>query len=153
MQTDFLDYHPEHGAFDVAIVMGQSFGYYDASTNRSALECLGKAVRTGGRIILDLWNSEFFHANQGERTLRTTRGTITETKCVRDDRLFVHLNYPDGGEEDFEWQLFTPPLMRQLAQSVGFKLLASCSNFDQNRPPDPTNPRIQFVLERPIGKL
>ncbi|HEY4285179.1 MAG TPA: class I SAM-dependent methyltransferase, partial [Chthoniobacterales bacterium] len=144
VQTDFLDYQPEDHSFDLAIVMGQSFGYHDASTNRALLGRVVKAVRTGGRVILDLWNPDFFAANQGDRDLPTKRGIVKETKRVLDERLFVHLNYPDGEEEDFEWQLFTPPQLRQLAQSVGFDLLVSCSSFDQTQSPDRINPRVQF---------
>lgn len=146
--VDIREYQPESGAFDAAIVMGQSFGHFDAATNRDILLKLATGIRKGGRVILDLWNPEFFAAYQGERDLETSRGIVRERKHVDGDRLFVQVDYPDGPHEEFEWQLFTPAQMKQLADSVGLVLLVSCADFDMATVPSPTNPRIQFLLER-----
>ncbi|HEV2046319.1 MAG TPA: class I SAM-dependent methyltransferase [Chthoniobacterales bacterium] len=146
--ADIREYRPEPGAFDVAIVMSQSFGYFDEKTNRSVLGRLAASVREGGRIILDLWNQEFFAAHQGKRELETPGGVVRESKRLNGDRLFVDLEYPDGGREQFEWQLFSPAQMTELAQSVGLGLLLSCTDFDMTTPPSPAKPRIQFLLER-----
>lgn len=145
--ADIRDYLPEAGAFDAAIVMGQSFGHFDPGTNRDILRRLATGVRKHGRVIFDLWNPEFFKAHQGQRELETSRGVVRENKRVDDDRLFVRLAYPDGAREQFEWQMFTPQQMEQLAKSVGLTLLVSCSDFDITIVPSPANPRIQFLLE------
>jgi SAM-dependent methyltransferase len=148
--VDIRDYQPEPGAFDALIVMGQSFGYFDAATNRDVLRRLASGIRKHGRIILDLWNPEFFVAHQGERDLQTSRGIVRERKRVNDGRLFVQLEYPDRSHEQFEWQLFTPAQMKELADSVGLVLLISCTDFNMMTLPSPTNPRIQFLLERAV---
>lgn len=148
LQADIRDYRPESGGFDVAIVMAQSFGHFDATTNRDVLGGLAVSVREGGRVMLDLWNRNFFAAHQGERELKTPGGVVRESKRVDADRLFVHLDYPDGGHERFEWQLFSPAQMIPLAQSVGLELLFCCTDFDAKSPPSPVNPRIQFLFER-----
>jgi|SRR6266550_5997815 len=96
VHADIRDYQPEPGAFDVAIVMGQSFGHFDPATNRDGLGRLTTSVRGGGRVVLDLWNQEFFAAHQGERELKTPCGVVRENKRVVGDRLLVHLDYPDG---------------------------------------------------------
>jgi len=144
---DIREYAPELGAFDAAIVMGQSFGHFDAGTNRDILRRLAHGVRKRGRVILDLWNPEFFKAHQGERALMVSKGVVRENKRVTDDRLIVSLDYPEGAREQFEWQLFTPGQMEQLASSVGLGLLVSCTDFDLTTLPSPANPRIQFLLE------
>jgi SAM-dependent methyltransferase len=144
---DIREYAPEPGAFDAAIVMGQSFGHFDAGTNRDILRRLVHGIQKGGRVILDLWNPEFFKAHQGERTLMVSKGVVRENKRVTDDRLIVSLDYPEGAREQFEWQLFTPEQMEQLASSVGLGLLVSCTDFDLTTLPSPANPRIQFLLE------
>ena len=95
----------------------------------------------GGRVILDLWNQEFFAAHQGERDLDTSRGRVRQTKRLKGDRLFVQLDYPDGAQEEFEWQLFTPTKMNALAQSVGLNLLFACTDCDPKIAPSPANPR------------
>jgi SAM-dependent methyltransferase len=146
--ADIRDYQPETGAFDALIVMGQSFGHFDAATNRDVLGRLASGIRNRGRIILDLWNPEFFAAHEGERDLNTSRGIVRERKHVDGDRLIVQLDYPDGSHEEFEWQLFESAQMKRLAMSLGLVLLISCSDFDMTNLPSPTNPRIQFLLER-----
>jgi len=109
---------------------------------------LAVAVREGGRVILDLWSPEFFAANQGERELKQPCGVVRERKHIEDDRLFVHLDYPDAGQEKFEWQLFSPEQMSAMAESVGLTQLVACTDFHETTPPSPTNPRIQFLFER-----
>jgi SAM-dependent methyltransferase len=148
IQADVRDYQPGIGAYDLAIVMAQSFGYFDAATNRDVLRRLASSVRGGGRVVLDLWSSEFFATHQEERNFELPDGIVREEKHVEDGRFFVHVDYPDGGHDDFEWQLFTPSEMISLADSVGLVLIVSCTDFDMAVEPCPTQPRIQFVLER-----
>jgi SAM-dependent methyltransferase len=149
IHKDVRDYQPASSEYDLAIVMSQSFGYFDAATNLEILRGLGTGVREGGRVILDLWNPEFFVTHQGERDFELPDGFVREGKRVEDGRLFVHLDYPDGGHDDFEWQLFSPTEMNALADSVGLSLIASCTDFDIAVEPSPSKPRIQFLLERP----
>ena len=146
--AEIREYHPPLDAFDAAIVMGQSFGHFDPATNRDVLLRLGRGIRKGGRIILDLWNPEFFAAHQGERELTSSRGTVRENKRIEDDRLLVELIYPDGTQERFEWQLFTPKQMDRFAKAAGSTVILACSGFDPKNLPPSSNPRIQFVLQR-----
>jgi SAM-dependent methyltransferase len=148
VHADVRDYQPESGSFDAAIVMAQSFGHFDATTNRDVLRRLAASVREGGRVLLDLWNPEFFGAHQGEREFELPGGVVRESKHLERDRLFVRLDYPDGSQEHFEWQLFSPEQMFVLAQSAGLKLLLSCTDFDPASSPSADKPRIQFLLER-----
>jgi len=62
--------------------------------------------------------------------------------------LFVYLDYPVGGEDNFEWQLFSPAQMISMAESVGLRQLLACTDFDEATPPSLSNPRIQFLFER-----
>jgi SAM-dependent methyltransferase len=146
--ADIRDYQLGPESLDAVIVMGQSFGHFDEATNLDILRRLADGVRKRGRIILDLWDPEFFKVHQEARDLNTSRGVVRESKRVEDDRLFVELQYPDGTEEKFEWQLFKPPEMERFAEPLGLVLSISCSNFDKMKTPSSTEPRIQFVLER-----
>ena len=148
IQTDVRDYRSEAAAYDLVIVMSQSFGYFDAAGNRDLLQRLTNGIRGGGRIILDLWSPEFFVAHQGQRDLQVPAGVVHETKRVEGNRLFVRLGYPSGGQDDFEWQLFTSSEMRTLAESVGLHLTIACTDFAAATSPSPENPRIQFVLQK-----
>jgi SAM-dependent methyltransferase len=153
VQADLREYQPESGAFDAVIVMSQSFGYFDATTNRKVLERLAAALRREGRIILDLWNPDFFEARQAARDLESPAGIVREEKRVADGRLLVHLAYPGGGQDDFQWQLFTPGEMKLLANSVGLTLITSCTSFDVEAGPSSDKPRIHLVLRRSTGYL
>jgi SAM-dependent methyltransferase len=148
IETDVRDYQPAPSAYDLAMIMSQSFGYFDSVTNRDLLARLADSVRKGGRVVLDLWNRGFFEAHQGVRDLEMPAGVVRETKKVNDGRLFVDLTYPDDVEEQFEWQLFTVAELRALAESVGLRLIVACTNFKPSTAPEADNPRIQFVLER-----
>jgi SAM-dependent methyltransferase len=147
-KADIREYRPEPGSFDVAMVMSQSFGYFDETTNRKVLGLLTDGVRKGGRVILDLWSAEFFVAHQGRYEFETPGGVVRETKRVEGGRLFVHLDYPDGAEDNFEWQLFSPAQMISMAESVGLRRLFVCTAFDETTPPSPTSPRVQFLFAR-----
>lgn len=148
IQADVRDYQPDLCAHDLAIVMSQSFGYFDTATNRDLLGRIARGLRASGRVILDLWNPEFFTSHQGERNFELPNGVVHERKNVENGRLFVQLEYPDGGRDDFEWQLFTPPEISSLANSTGLALVVSCTDFNVKVEPSPDKPRIQFVLER-----
>ncbi|MBV9617877.1 MAG: class I SAM-dependent methyltransferase [Verrucomicrobia bacterium] len=145
--ADVLDYESGAARFDAVIVMGQSFGHFDTRTNRDVLARLARTLRKDGRIILDLWNREFFLTHQGGRELKTPRGIVWEDKRVDGDRLFVKLNYPDRAEERFEWQLFNSSQMSEVAKSVGLFVLLACTNFKKEDVPSPSDSRIQVVLE------
>jgi len=55
------------GTFDVVICMWQSFGYHDAATNAAVLRQMATHLRPGGRLVLDLYNSNFFESRQSAR--------------------------------------------------------------------------------------
>lgn len=148
MQADIRINALQAATFDAAIVMAQSFGHFDSETNRDVLARLASTVRPGGRVILDLWNPDFFLAHQDVRNLQTRAGVVRETKHVGGQRLYVGLEYPDGAKEQFEWELFTESTMNAFAQSVGLLARACCTAFNLAMSPAVTNPRIQFLLER-----
>ena len=82
VNADVRNYSPAIGQFDLAMVMSQSFGYFDAATNFTSLNHFASALRHGGRIILDLWNREFFNARPGEWELNTAAGIVQEQKHI-----------------------------------------------------------------------
>ena len=146
IQADLRGYQLE--VYDVIIVMGQSFGHFDDTTNRTILGQLSEGLRLGGRLILDLWHPDFFVSHQGERDFELPDGIVRETKRVQDGRLFVHLVYPNGTQEDFEWQLFERADIEEAADLLGLNLVACCTGFDCSTQVPVLNPRIQFVMER-----
>jgi SAM-dependent methyltransferase len=148
IQADLRNYQPEETAHDVIIIMGQSFGHFEAATNRAVLKRLASGVRKHGRMVLDVWNPDFFESHQRERDFRLPDGIVHERKHVQGGRLFVQLTYPGGESEHFEWQLFTREHMEAMASSLSLTLVACCTDFGYLAEPCASQPRIQFVLER-----
>lgn len=148
LKTDLRDYMPPPSAFDAVIILSQSFGYFDEITNLGILSRLGAALRPGGRMILDLWNPEFFRTRQGEHRFESAAGTVRETKRMTGDRLFTRLDYPDGGHDAFEFQTFSPEEMTAFGSKAGLKLIEACTDFRLGVAPSSDKPKVQYVLER-----
>lgn len=134
--------------FDLVVILGQSFGYFDSSANMALLVRLAGSLRAGGCLLLDLWNPDFFESRQGVRELVMGAGRVMETKSMTEDRLFVKLDYPDGTGDFFEWQVFSETSMAAFARRAGLELRMSFSDFDPALRPDPDKPKIQFLLKR-----
>ena len=139
---------PEPASFDAAVIMSQSFGLFESAANLALLITIGRGLRANGRIVLDLWNPEFFAAHQDEREFQTSCGPVRESKRMVDDRLLVELTYSNGVHERFEWQTFMPVAMGSFAAEAGFDLVNACTDFELSTPPSSSKPRIQFLLQR-----
>ena len=151
VQADVRDFRPAPGAFDAAVVMSQSFGYFDPDTNRALLAQLGKGLRPGGRLVLDLWTPDFFQPRQGRRAFQLPAGTVQETTRLEGGRLFSRLDYPDGGCDEFDFQVFSVAELEEFIRPLGLRLLVACTGFDAAVPPSDAQPRMQCLCERPPG--
>jgi SAM-dependent methyltransferase len=138
------------GRIGAIICLWQSFGYFSSEENAWVLRHWADLARPGGCLVLDLYHRDFFEAHQGENLVEHSRGLVRETKVMRGDRLVVDLEYEMTGSTDrFEWQLFAPQELKQLALGCGWELHHSCSGFDRTAAADPRRPRVQYVLRRP----
>ncbi len=123
--------------FDAAINMWASFGYFDAGENERILAALGRRVRSGGRVVLDLHNRDFFDGRAGERELRDG---IVERSMLRGDRRRCEIHYGDGAVDVFDWQLYRPSELAALAAVHGLTaVLVEAS---------PDAPTMRLVFER-----
>jgi SAM-dependent methyltransferase len=137
------------GTFDAIICLWQSFGYFDAATNADILRQINQKLRQGGRLVLDIYHRGFFERNQDTRHFKREGRAISETKRMDGDRLTVTLDYgPDREPDRFEWQLFSPAAITDLARQHGFELLLACAGFDPTTPASAELARMQLVFER-----
>lgn len=149
VEADMRDLGELGEEFDAVICMWQSFGHFDAATNRSVLAEIAGRLRPGGRLVLDLYNRRFFEPRQGVRRIERNGIEIEERKEVRDGRLFVRLRYGDSGAVDrFEWQVFTTDEIVAVAAREGFAPRLTCREFDEARPASEDCPRMQLVFDR-----
>ena len=134
---------------DAVLCLWQSFGYFDEATNTAILQQISQQLSRQGRFVLDIYHRTFFEHHQGTRSFDFAGQQITETKTVQDGRLRVVLQYAGTEVTDrFDWQLYTPEDICDLAGAYDLRPIAQCSNYDNGQPLTPTTPRMQFVFEK-----
>jgi SAM-dependent methyltransferase len=149
IQGDMRDLDAVPGMFDAAVLLWQSFGYFDAATNTAVLRRIGRKLKPKGRLILDIYHRGFFERNQEVRRFERDGRAVVETKWMDGDRLTVRLDYEPGGTADtFEWQLYTPEEIQALGEACGFGCMAICSGFDEATAASADSPRMQIVFEK-----
>jgi SAM-dependent methyltransferase len=134
-------------SLDAAICMWQSFGHFDSAGNRSALVETHRVLRPGGVMVLDLYHREYYASATGCRTIERDGRRIQERRTMFGNRLHVSLRYehPDGGDE-FDWLLYTPAELEEVARSVGYHHVLTCTEFDEHTPASADRPRMQLVF-------
>ena len=135
--------------FDALTCLWQSFGYFDAQTNQRVMQSFADLLIASGRLILDVYNADFFRQHQGTRSFHKCGKLITETKWMEADRLHVTLEYADESVKDeFDWQVFTPDELQRLGETCGLRMLLSCSEFAEVFQPSAQRPRMQMIFEQ-----
>lgn len=147
LQKDMRRLEELPGQFEAVLSLWQSFGYFDEATNRDILRQISQKLRPKGRFILDIYQRGFFEAHQGSRQIEKEGLLITSTNRMDGNRLVAELDY-GGSRDTFEWQLYTPDEICQLAARFGLTCLLSCADYDEQKPVTGDNPRIQLVFER-----
>ena len=65
-------------------------------------------------------------------------------------RLTCTLSYDGRSGDVFEWRIYTPDEIEELAARLGFRCVVACAWFDEQIAPSADHARMQFVLERPF---
>jgi SAM-dependent methyltransferase len=133
------------GQFDGVLSLWQSFGYFDEATNRDVLRQMREKLRGDGRLILDIYHREFYERNQGTQRFERAGRIVSLTNVVSGGRLTATLDYGDGGDV-FEWQLFTPDEICELAAECGLGLVVMCTECDESKGVTPEKPRMNLVF-------
>jgi SAM-dependent methyltransferase len=136
------------GSFDAVLSLWQSFGYFDEETNRDVLRQMSEKLRPNGRLILDIYHRTYFEKQQGIRRLEREGVPITISQTMAGNRLTAVLHYGDGSGETFNWQLFTPAEICQLATEFGLRCRLACTEADEEKTATPDKPRVQYVFEQ-----
>jgi hypothetical protein len=141
--------HPP-SSLDAVLFLWQSFGFFSERANRDILRQIRTLLQPGGRLIMDLYQPSFFERHLGTRQYLVGDTMVTEKKTMRGGRLNVIISYDGKREPDvFDWRLYSPFEIIELAELYGFHLLHTCTNFEENTIPSQDHPRVQYVLEKP----
>lgn len=134
--------------FDAAVILWQSFGYFDSRTNDQVLADIACLLRPGGRLLFDLFHPEHFEHRQG-RVSETRDGRCAAiTNRLTGSRLSSTIEYVDGVEESMEWELFDPDELAARAATVGLIEIERCCWWEEGRLPSSSEQRYQLVLEK-----
>ena len=136
-------------SFDGALSLWASFGHFDTDTNQSILSGIGARLRTGGRILMDVYNRDGLTSLPARETIDRGGREITIERFLSGQRFRVTLTYADtGAREDFEWDTYSPSDLAALAVRCGFMVVCECAWFNEAVPPAAEHARMQVVLER-----
>lgn len=122
--------------FDAVLNMWASFGYFEAEENERVLASIARRLRPGGRLVLDLFNREFFEGRDGERELRPG---IVERSWLDGVRRRCEIDFGDGQVDVFDWQLYTAAELEALAARFTFRAVERSASADE--------PSMQLVLQ------
>lgn len=136
------------GPFDAAVMLWQSFGYFDPDTNDRVLGGIAALLRPKGRLLLDVYHPGFARAHVGTTTPSRTRDCRSIHNAVEGGRLTSTIVYADGSTERMDFELFEPENLARRASTRGFTVIEACSSWDASRSPTPDEQRYQLVLER-----
>lgn len=123
---------PVRGPFDAAINMFLSFGYFATDAeNQAMLDGIARALRPGGRLLVDFWNREHEIRSFQPTVVDKRDDGIIEIEDWTFDHLAGRLNwtntviFPDGRRESWEHSLraFTVAEVRQMLEAAGFRLV------------------------------
>lgn len=149
ISCDLRDLGPAGRGFDGVINLWQSFGMFDDAGDEAVLHAMARAVRPGGRVVVDIYDPDRFQPTDGVRERAHANGSIEERTSFRNHRLTVSLAYSWTRERDrFEWRLYRRPEITALAASVGLGLLEVGADFDDPAACAGGAPRAQYVFER-----
>jgi SAM-dependent methyltransferase len=124
---------PVRGPFDAAINMFLSFGYFATDEESQAmLDGVARALRRGGRLLIDFWNREIEIRNFQSTVLDRRDDDILEIEDWRFDHLAGRLSwtntviYPDGRREAWSQSIraFTVVEVKTMLERAGFALTA-----------------------------
>ena len=136
------------GIFDAAMLLWQSFGYFDQATNEDILIMVSEKLRPKGRFILDIYNRNYWEQNQGDSQFERNGTRIHTTSAMRGNRLSCHLRYDGGESETFDWQLYSLDEIVYLAEQCRLSCLLSCTESDEGKPVSDVNSQMQIVFEK-----
>jgi SAM-dependent methyltransferase len=152
IQLDQRDLAVLDETFDAAMILWQSFGYFDAAANDQVLADIAGRLRPGGRLLLDIYHPGFVRANAGTQTNVRAADCRSIANIVTDNRLVSTITYLDGSIETMDFELLEPGDLAVRAAACGFRVIEACSWWDSRRPPSPSDPRYQLVLEHTRGQ-
>ena len=140
IQADMRTYEPEQGGFDAVVNWFTSFGYFDDATDRGLLGRWRRALKEGGKLVIDHQNRQrlfaVLAAADGSAAILTERGddlmidrTTFDIDSARSntDRITVR----DGRVKRYHYSVRTFAFneLRDWLSEAGFSSVSAFGNY------------------------
>ncbi|MDD2773180.1 MAG: class I SAM-dependent methyltransferase [Elusimicrobiales bacterium] len=134
---------PFIGGFDAAVCMFTSFGYFDRKSDSAVLKGVARALRAGGKFLLDVIDRDWLYANERPKHWEEfPDGTLFLEESSLDKKRRVAFNrwitVPPGGKpigRRFALRLYNKRDISTALRKAGLKPLKFWSSFEKTRTP------------------
>ncbi len=156
---------PYNGEFDAVLTIFTTFGYFDDVGNQQTLEQISKALKPGGRFLIDVVSAEAIDRRQKHKGKETEPGVylIEETvemngRMVLDQDWYdskklqthTHREWEEDGQKreyDFYLKVYTVPQYKEMLKNAGMEFKELWGDF-QGNPQGPDNHRTIILAEK-----
>lgn len=145
---------PFANKFDAAFCFWSSFGFYDADTDLGILKGLVKALKPGGRFLLDVINRDFvLHHFRPRDWTKAGRGYVMEKRVYHTEtsRMLTTWYFAGDGHitrKQSDTRLYGFYELEAMLANAGFRVIERFGNIDRARPGFDV-PRLIIVSSSP----
>ncbi len=132
--------------FDAAISLWNSIGFGSHDEDVETFAGLAQVLRPGGRLMLDLYHPDWLAANEQASVVDARGATID--RWLDEGRSCHRFKYPDGAEEDIQFNVFRPEEIALLLEAAGLRPERYLVLWGTDEAPSARSPRYQVVAVR-----
>lgn len=146
------------GEFDAVVNLYTSFGYFTPAQNEATLRRMARALRPGGRILIDHGDPGYdatlpgrlWYRSGSKRFILEERRFDRTTKITESTQLVVTTGRRFIVQRRLRFQAFSLPQWRGLLPRAGLRFLRAYSGYDGRRYRPASTGRLIVVAERPL---
>ena len=145
-----------HDEFDAVINLYTSFGYFTPAQNVTALRRMARALRPGGRLLIDHRDPAYdaglprrlWYRTGRKRFVLEERHFDRRTRITNSTQLIVVAGRRWVEHKTLRLQEFSLPQWRRMLRRVGLRLLRAYSGYDGRRYRAGSTGRLILVAEK-----
>ena len=149
------------GAFDGVYMFYTTFGYFDHETNLRVLERISRALRPGGRLLLDIWSKPrtlWMHYNSrgevrnwyeagGYLVLDVSRYDVLEDAVIAERT--IASNRGILAKREFRVRVYTLAELKRMLEEAGLRLSRAYGDYNGSEY-EISSPRLIAIAEKPL---
>ncbi len=129
---------PFEGEFDAVINMFTAFGYFDDEENQKVLDAVARALKPGGKFLIDLLNTlRIIRDFRPQSWDELSDGTVALTKrdynllTGNTEELRTYID-PDGSKREIHlaWRLYFYPELAKMLNCAGLTPIQAFGDYD-----------------------